>query len=189
MKVLLIDESESRSKQLQERLTAHGCAVFVHLGWGSVPLQTLLASYDPDVIVLDSRRPTRAALPDLLGFSPQKPTVVFAEEADGSSAEEIIEAGAHAYFVGDTQYLDVGCLLESAIAQFRRIEKLKQEIIDGHARLTERKVIDRAKGILMKSRSYSEDEAYHTLRRMAMEKKLRLADIAEQVVHMAELLQ
>lgn len=190
MKVLLADENEQRAAALRDRLNEAGCAVFVDLGLGSVPLATLIERYRPDLVLVDSASPTRKILEDLLRASREQPCplVLVSERADAELARDAVRAGAHAVLFGDVADVDLAPVLAAAHAQFERIEQLRAQIEQSAQQLAERKLIERAKGILMKSRDLTEDEAYQTMRRTAMERKIKLVQIAEQIVSIADLL-
>lgn len=190
MKVLLADEDENRARVLCERLTEAGCTVFVDLGLGTVPLTTLLLRYQPDALIVDARSPSRALIEELMLVSHEKPCpiVLCAEQAEPALARAAVKAGAQALIVGDATQLDFATVLEAACAQFEQLEHIKGELAAATRQLAERKLIERAKGILMKQRGLSEEEAYRILRSTAMERKARLVVIAEQVIAVADLM-
>jgi response regulator NasT len=99
-----------------------------------------------------------------------------------------VRAGAAAYVVGGLEATRVPAILQVALARFDFISALRSELGLAQQKLAERKFVERAKGLLMKARNLSEDEAYHTLRRMAMERNRRMGDVAKSVIEMAELL-
>lgn len=190
MKVLLVDENEARARILCERLTAADCAVLVDLGLGSVPLATLIARYQPELVLVDAASPTRALLEDLLHASQEQPCpmVLISAEGDALAADAAVKAGAHALIVGDPQAMELAPILASARAHFRKLEQLRTELAQTHQQLADRKIVEKAKGILMKQRGLSEDEAYQALRKLAMERKQKLVQIAEQVIAIADVL-
>ena len=99
-----------------------------------------------------------------------------------------MQAGVSAYVVDGMSAGRIGPIIEAAVARFEQYQALRRELEDSAARLSERKVIERAKGILMRSRHLSEDEAYRALRRQAMENNTRLAEVARQVIALSSLL-
>jgi response regulator NasT len=193
MRVLVVDESDERAALLREALTAAGHEVAASL---SSPLELLRAveTLQPDVIVIDTESPTRDVLEHvvMVSQSSPRPIVMFASDAGGAAIRDAVRAGVSAYVVDGMDSSRVSSIVEVACARFeeyqREFQRLKIELAEANLKLSERKVIERAKGLLMQSRGLSEDEAYHALRRLAMTKKQRLGDVAQQVIDTAELL-
>ena len=193
MRVLVVDESDERAALLREALTAAGHEVAASL---SSPLELLRAveTLQPDVIVIDTESPTRDVLEHVVMVSraSPRPIVMFASDAGGEAIRDAVRAGVSAYVVDGMDSSRVSSIVEVACARFeeyqREFQRLKIELAEANLKLSERKRIERAKGLLMQSRGLSEDEAYHALRKLAMAKKQRLGDIAQQVIDTAELL-
>jgi response regulator NasT len=114
--------------------------------------------------------------------------VLFTDEDDRSIIREAVRSGVTAYIVDGLAAERVVPIVQVAVARFEDYQTLKTERDLAQQKLAERKVVERAKGILMSKRGMSEDEAYHALRKMAMEKKLRMGEVAERVISMADLL-
>ena len=189
MRVLVVDESDERAALLREALTAAGHEVAASL---SSPLELLRAvdALKPDVIVIDTESPTRDVLEHVVIVSraSPRPIVMFANDAGGAAIRDAVRAGVSAYIVDGLDSSRVNSIVEVACARFEEYQKLKIELAEANLKLSERKLVDRAKGLLMQSRGLSEDEAYHALRKLAMSKKMRLGEIAQQVIESAELL-
>jgi len=193
MRVLVIDELEEdleeRAAILREGLARAGHEVVASL---SSPLELLRAveHLRPDVIVIDTESPTRDVLEHLVivSQSSPRPIVMFASDSGGQAIREAVRAGVSAYVVDGLDAGRVNTIVEVACARFDELQRLKVELADANLKLSERKLVERAKGLLMQSRGLSEDEAYHALRKLAMSKKLRLGDVAQQVLDAAELL-
>ena len=189
MRVLVVDESDERAALLREALIAAGHEVAASL---SSPLELLRAvdALKPDVIVIDTESPTRDVLEHvvIVSQSSPRPIVMFANDAGGAAIRDAVRAGVSAYIVDGLDSSRVNSIVEVACARFEEYQKLKIELADANLKLSERKLVDRAKGLLMQSRGLSEDEAYHALRKLAMTKKMRLGEIARQVIESAELL-
>ena len=189
MRVLIVDESDERAALLREALTAAGHEVAASL---SSPLELLRAvdALKPDVIVIDTESPTRDVLEHVVIVSraSPRPIVMFANDAGGAAIRDAVRAGVSAYIVDGLDSSRVNSIVEVACARFEEYQKLKIELAEANLKLSERKLVDRAKGLLMQSRGLSEDEAYHALRKLAMSKKMRLGEIAQQVIESAELL-
>jgi len=193
MRILIVDESDERAALLGEALTAAGHEVVALL---SSPLELLRAvdALRPDVIVIDTESPTRDVLEHvvIVSQSSPRPIVMFASDAGGEAIRDAVRAGVSAYIVDGLDAGRVNSIVEVACARFeeyqREFQRLKIELAEANLKLSERKLVERAKGLLMQSRSLSEVEAYHALRRLAMSKKQRLGDVAQQVIDTAELL-
>lgn len=189
MRVLVVDESEERAAILRGGLEEAGHEVVASL---SSPLELLRAveALHPDVIVIDTESPTRDVLEHvvIVSQSSPRPIVMFATDAAGDSIRDAVRAGVSAYVVDGLDAGRVNSIVAVACANFDEFQHLKSELAEANLKLSERKLVERAKGLLMQSRGMSEDDAYHALRKLAMSKKLRLGDVAQQVIDTAELL-
>ena len=193
MRVLVIDELaadlEERAETLREGLQRAGHEVVASL---SSPLELLRAveRLRPDVIVIDTESPTRDVLEHLVIVteSSPRPIVMFASDSGGDAIRKAVRAGVSAYVVDGLDATRVNSIVEVACARFDELQRLKDELADANLKLSERKLVERAKGLLMQSRGISEDQAYHALRKLAMSKKQRLGDIAQQLIDATTLL-
>jgi response regulator NasT len=189
MRVLIVDESGERTALLREALVSSGHEVAASL---TSPLELLRAveTLLPDVIVIDTESPTRDVLEHVVIVSQAspRPIVMFATDSGGEMIREAVRAGVSAYVVDGLDCSRVNSIVEVACARFEEFQRLKLELADANLKLSERKLVERAKGLLMQARSISEDEAYHALRKLAMSKKLRLGDVAQQLIDSASLL-
>src|SRR5688572_6758998 len=189
MRVLVVDESDERAALLRDALTSAGHEVAASL---SSPLELLRAveTLRPDVIVIDTESPTRDVLEHvvMVSRSSPRPIVMFSSDAGGDAIRDAVRAGVSAYVVDGLDSGRVNSIVEVACARFDEFQRLKYELADANLKLSERKLVERAKGILMKSRGLSEDDAFHALRKLAMSKKVRLGEVAQQVIESAELL-
>jgi response regulator NasT len=189
MRVLVVDESEERAALLREALTAAGHEVAASLS-SSLELLHAVETLHPDVIVIDTESPTRDVLEHvvMVSQSSPRPIVMFASDSGGEAIRNAVRAGVSAYVVDGLETSRVNSIVEVACARFDEFQRLKIELAEANLKLSERKLVERAKGLLMQSRGLSEDDAYHALRKLAMSKKQRLGDIAQQVIDTAELL-
>jgi response regulator NasT len=144
----------------------------------------------PDLVVIDSGSPGDGLLARLRELTTCRPlpVVLFTEEDSRTVIEEAVRAGVNAYIVDGLTHQRLAIILEVAMARFRENQRLRQELERAKNSLAERKVVERAKGILMKQRGFDEPQAYHALRKMAMDRNLRIGEVAENVVAVAELL-
>jgi response regulator NasT len=189
MRVLVVDESLERTALLTAALTSAGHEVAAAL---TSPLELLrtVESLKPDVIVIDTDSPTRDVLEHLVVVSQSspRPIVMFATDSGGEAIRQAVRAGVSAYVVDGLDATRVNTIVAVACARFEEFQRLRMELAEANLKLSDRKLIERAKGLLMQSRSLSEDDAYQALRKLAMSKKMRLGDVAQQVLDAAELL-
>ena len=149
-----------------------------------------IAQIQPDMIIVDAESGARDMLEHVVTAtrSARRPLVMFTDDHDTSNVGDAIAAGVNAYVVAGLAPERIKSVLEVAIARFEHEERLRAELIDARSRLDDRKVIDRAKGIVMKRQGIGEEEAYALLRKSAMDKSLKLADVAQRIVDVADLL-
>ena len=189
MRVLVVDESPERAELLREGLSRAGYEVAASL---TSPL-ALLKTIDelaPDVIVIDTDSPSRDVLEHLVVMSQHtpRPVVMFASDAEPEMIRAATRAGVSAYVVNGLSTERIKAIVDVAVARFQEMQSLRTQLADANRKLTDRKLIERAKGLLMKSRNLDEDAAYAALRKMAMDRKLKLADVAQKLVDAADLL-
>lgn len=189
LSIMIFDENRIRAAIIEEGLreAGHTHVVVLH---DIVGLARQIEIIGPDVIVIDIETPNRDMLEHLfqLTRSVRKPIAMFVDRSDSLSIEAAVEAGVSAYVVDGLRKERVKPILDMAVSRFKAFSRLQQELADAKSALEERKIIDRAKGILMKSRKLTEDEAYALLRQTAMNEKKKLADIAQSVVVAAAIL-
>lgn len=178
-----------RSRSLRIGLLEAGCNIVAVLPIDAF-LPDRLAQIQPDMIIVDAESQARDTLEHVVMATrdARRPIVMFTEDADTSHLRDAIAAGVTAYVVAGLAPDRVRPVLEVALARFEYEEKLKRELAEARSQLAERKVIERAKGILMQRHALSEPDAYSRLRKAAMDKGLRMGDIAQRIVDAAELL-
>ena len=189
LRVLLVDPSRERSAALASALEDEGHQVVGPLA-APADLHASVAAVDPDVVIIDLESPNRDTLEDMrrIGEERPRPIVMFVDESDDQSIRSAVRAGVAAYVVRGASPERVKPLLEVAIARFEEFQTLRSELARVKTSLADRKVIEKAKGILMQRSDLSEDEAYRALRRLAMNRNARLGEVARSVVEMAELI-
>ncbi len=155
-----------------------------------VGLARRIAGRNPDVVLIDVASPSRDVLEELtLASAPmERPVAMFVDESDGNLTRAAIEAGMSAYVVGGLRADRIKPILDAAIARFHMVQKMRAELTEIRRALEERKVIDRAKGILMRNRGIGEEEAYAMMRKAAMDQGRKLADLAQALVTASDLL-
>jgi response regulator NasT len=190
IKVLLLDENRGRGAMIAQALSDAGADFDVFRPDAASNLIKLVESYAPDVIIIEVDSPSRDTLEHLAIINEHnpKPVVVFSNDDDSALIGKAIRSGVSAYIVDGLAHHRVLGILEVAITRFREYQALKDELTQTKHQLAERKVIEKAKGFLMKQKSISEDEAFKALRKMAMDKGLSMAEIATSVMAVAELL-
>lgn len=189
MRVLVVDESAERAELLRAALRQAGYEVSSSLASPLALLKTVEA-VDPDVIVIDTESPSRDVLEHLVMVSRHtpRPVVMFTSDESPDKIRAAVRAGVSAYVVDGLDRGRIKPIVEAAVARFQQMQSLRTELAEANSRLAERKLVERAKGLIMKSRGLDEEAAYATLRKMAMDRKLKLAEIAQRVVDAAELL-
>jgi response regulator NasT len=189
LKVMIVDEVMERAEVLQRVLTQSGYEVIAYAP-STFDLHRQVGALKPDIIIIDTDSPDRDTLENLCVVSRDepRPVVMFTHDGDSEKIRAATKAGVSAYVVGGMTPERIGPIIGAAVARFEQFQALKREFEQLTDKLADRKVIERAKGILMKSRNLSEQEAYAALRRQAMENNARLADIARQVIAVAGLL-
>lgn len=187
--ILVIDENRIRAAIIEAGLreAGHERVTLIHDIAG---IAARIAEIEPDVIVIDLENPNRDMLENMFQLSRvvKRPIAMFVDRSDASSIEAAVDAGVSAYVVDGLRKERVKPILDMAISRFRAFSRLAQELEEARSELQGRKIIDRAKGILMRSKGISEHEAYALLRKTAMNQNRKIADIAQSLVTAAGLL-
>jgi response regulator NasT len=189
LKIAVVEENPVRAEILKAGLREAGHLDIVLIDETRRLLQTIYDT-DPDVVIISLQNPSRDTLEQLFQMSRvvKRPIAMFVDRSDRSAIEAAIDAGVSAYIVGSLQKERVQSILDVCISRFNAMARLQEELDKTRNALEERRVIDRAKGILMKAKGLSEEEAYRLLRKTAMNEKKKIAEIARSVVTAAELL-
>ncbi|MGV3742086.1 MAG: ANTAR domain-containing response regulator [Burkholderiaceae bacterium] len=180
-------EQAERARALRIGLLEAGYNILAALP-PDADLEQQIAKLQPDVIIVDEQ--SEAALKNVVAATAtaRRPIVCFTEDGDRQKMHAAIEAGVSAYVVAGLSADRVKAVLDVAIARFEVDQKLRDELNETKLKLAERKVIERAKGLLMERHHCSEDDAYRKLRRLAMDKNLKLSEIAQRMLDFADLL-
>jgi len=189
MRVLVVDESEERTELLRDGLRQAGCEVTASLSSPFALLESV-KNERPDVIVIDTDSPSRDVLEHIVMVTQHtpRPIVMFANDGAPDTIRNAVEAGVSAYVVDGLDPARLKTIVDVAIARFENFQTLRAQLADAEGRLEERKLVERAKGMLMKSRKLDEEAAYAALRRMAMDRKLKLGEVAQRIIDAADLL-
>jgi response regulator NasT len=188
LKILIVDESPIRAAILEEGLRESGYAKVVHIR-ETANLLARIYAIDPDVILMDLANPSRDILEQMFQMSRavKRPIAMFVDQSDTASIQASVEAGVSAYIVDGLKKQGIKHILDTCISRFNAFSRLQSELDQAKSALEERKVIDRAKGILMKHRHLTEEEAYALMRRAAMNENKKIAEIAQAVLTASEM--
>lgn len=189
LEIVVIDGNPLRTAILEDGLREAGYTR-VTLIADTTNLLAKLTAIEPDVILIDLENPSRDVLEQMFQVSRlvRRPVAMFVDQSDATMIQASVDAGVSAYIVGGLQKERVRPILDMTISRFHAFSKLQDELDEARTKLEQRKVIDRAKGILMSQRQMSEEDAYRLLRETAMSQKRKLADVAESVLTAAKLL-
>jgi response regulator NasT len=187
-RILIIDDARDRAAWLKASLELAEFDVVGVLTWEQVDEQSIQAA-SADVIIVDANAPGRDTLEQisLMSTTLDKPVVVLGAQKDQRSIQEAMRAGVSAYVAHTVQGEDLSGIIHVAAARFAEHKKLRDELKEAKNQLSERKLVDKAKGILMADHGYSEPDAYKRMRSMAMSKGKRMAEIAEAIIMAKEL--
>jgi response regulator NasT len=176
--ILLIDSEEERGRALAEKLAGFARV----LRADGADLAAKVEAARPDLIIIDMSLPDRDALEDIRTVAAANPVVMFAGTDDPEFAREAIAAGVCSYNLSGMAYADIKPIMASAVALFQRYRHVETELAAARALLEERRLIERAKAILMRDRKMTEPEAYRWLQKKAMNEARKLSQIVAEFV-------
>lgn len=187
--IVVIDPDKDRAFMIVDGLVEAADYRVTVIG-DTVGLARRLSELAPDMILIDLESPSRDSFEQIVSaLGPaERPVAMFVDHSDQQMMRSAIEAGVSAYVVDGLRKDRVKPVLETAIARFHAFQRVKKELETTKAALAERKVIDRAKGVLMKARGLSEEDAYALIRKTAMDQGRRVSEVAEGLVTAAGLL-
>ena len=187
-KIVIVDENPIRAAILEDGLHEAGHVQVVRIDEMTHLLARIYA-IDPDVILIDLENPSRDVLEQMFQVSRavRRPIAMFVDQSDAASTEAAVDAGVSAYIVGGLRKDRIQNILDLCISRFNAFSRLQNELDRTRSALEERKVIDRAKGILMKAKNLTEETAYAMLRKTAMNENKKIAEVAQSVITAAEL--
>ena len=189
MKIAVIEKDRDRALMIVDGLREAGDFDVTVVG-DDPGLAQRLSEIGPDIVLIDLANPRRDVLEEMaLAAAPmERPVAMFVDRTDEGITRAAIEAGMSAYVVDGLRKERIKPVLDAAIARFHMLARIRSELETTKAALAERKTIDRAKGLLMKAKGLSEDEAYALLRKTAMDQGRRIGDVAAALVTAADLL-
>ena len=189
LNVLVIDESRSRAGEICAGLALAGYRVAAILA-DADNLTSEVEKLQPDVILIDTESPSRDTLENLAVMNKDmpRPVVIFTHEDGQDAIRDAVKAGVSAYIVDGLDPKRIKPIVEVARARFEETQALRRELDEISQKLSDRKLVDKAKGVLMVARGLDEDAAYHAIRKLAMERGQPMARIARDVIDMAKVL-
>jgi response regulator NasT len=187
--IIVVEQDRDRAMLIVDALREAGPHRISIISSGT-GLARRVAETRPDLVLIDAGDPSRDALEELTlaAGTLERPVAMFVDRSDQSLTRAAIEAGVSAYVVGGLRAERIRPILDAAIARFHLFARMRTELAATKAALEERKLIDRAKGILMRAKGIGEEEAYGILRKTAMDQGRKLAEIASALVTASELL-
>ena len=179
LRILIVDRDPARAAVLEQALADAGHRVVGRTADEGSLLQ-IVSDTQPDVVIVDMDAPGRDTLEDLreVGRDNPKPIIMFSNNRDGDYIRQAVQAGVSAYVVDGLSKERILPIVEVAIARFREFQALRRELAEVRVQLADRKIVDKAKGILIQRKGLTEDQAYALLRKTAMNRGLRIADVA-----------
>lgn len=187
--IIVVEQDRERAMMIVDALRLSGEHRVQVIGSGT-GLARRVADLRPDLVLIDAGDPSRDALEELtLAAGPmERPVAMFVDRSDQGLTRTAIEAGVSAYVVDGLKSERIRPILDAAIVRFHMFQRMRSELAATKAALEERKLIDRAKGLLMRAKGIGEEEAYALLRKTAMDQGKRVADLAQALVTAADLL-
>lgn len=181
--ILIIDGNPDRASVVERGLVEAGWVRVSTIG-PSVNLLARIQALAPDVIIIDLENPDRDTLEQMFQVSRvvQRPIAMFVDQSDSQMIHAAIEAGVSAYVVDGLRQDRIKPIVETAITRFNAFDRLRRERDEAQSKLQDRKQVEKAKGLLMKHRGLSEEDAYTLMRRTAMKQNRKLSDIAQSVI-------
>ena len=190
LRVAIVEENSIRAAILLDGLREAGI-IDIDVIETTTSMLRRLSTFDPDVVIIGIENPSRDVLEQMFQVSKlvSRPVAMFVEHSDRLMIQAAVEAGVSAYVVDGLRKERVMAIVDMAISRFSAFDRLQRELVEARNELASRKIIERAKAILMRTRQFSEEEAYALLRQTAMNEKRKLVDIAHSVVTAASLLE
>jgi two-component system, response regulator / RNA-binding antiterminator len=189
LQIVIVDDSPIRAAILEGGLRESGYTNVVRLEGTANNLLARISAVDPDVILIDLENPSRDVLEQMFQVSRvvKRPIAMFVDQADSASIQASVDAGVSAYIVDGLKKERIKSILDLCISRFNAFSRLQTELEQTKNALEDRKIIDRAKGILMKRQNMTEEDAYALLRRTAMNENKKIAEIAQSVITASEM--
>jgi len=186
LKVLLFDDGSATTGALREAVCEAGCRIVGEISspWA---LAESVQKLQPDAVLMDVDSPSRDVLEQICVSSRDepRPIVMFTSDGSDTAIEAALSSGVSAYIVDGIAAERINAILQVAITRFRVDRRLREKLDDTEQRLAERKLVDRAKALVMQHEKLDESAAYHAMRKAAMSRGIKLADIAREIIRVA----
>lgn len=189
LKILLVNDTHKQVGRLRESLAEAGFDVVDEVS-SAFMIPRKVAALQPDIVMIDTESPSRDVLEQVVIVSQNepRPIVMVSDDGQPSAIRAAIKAGVSAYVVEGIDAGRLEAVLAVAQARFEEDQSLKEQVKVAENKLNERKTVERAKGMLMQLRGMNESDAYSAMRKMAMDRNIRIVDVAEKLLSMNELL-
>ena len=189
LKILLVNDTNKQVGRLRASLVQAGFDVVEEVS-SALMIPRKVASLQPDLVMIDTESPSRDVLEQVVVVSQDepRPIVMVSDDGQPTAIRAAIKAGVSAYVVEGIDAAKLESVLAVAQARFEADQALKQQVRVAEGKLNERKTVERAKGMLMQLRGMNEPDAYNAMRKMAMDRNIRIVDVAEKLLAMNELL-
>lgn len=189
LKILLVNDTQKLGGRLRDSLSQAGFEVVDEVS-SALMIPRKVASLQPDIVMIDTDSPSRDVLEQVVIVSQNepRPIVMVSDDGQPSAIRAAIKAGVSAYVVEGIDAGRLEAVLAVAQARFEEDQALKEQVKVAESKLNERKTVERAKGMLMQLRGMNESDAYGAMRKMAMDRNIRIVDVAEKLLSMNELL-
>lgn len=183
LRVLLVDDDPDRAASVRAALIVNGFEVVSQLA-NPLELYDAVNKWAPDVVIVDTESPSRDTLEHLALISRDapKPIVMFSSDGSNDAIRDAVRAGVSAYVVDGLVPTRLQPILRVAVERFAAEQSLKAELVQTKSALSERKLVDRAKGLIMKREGVDEDAAFRLLRKFAMDKGIRMGDASARMI-------
>ena len=188
-RIMLVDDTPTQSTILEQALLDQKLTVACRVQSAQGLIKNV-ELHQPDIIIMVLASPDQDTLDNMamLNQHNPKPVILFSGQSDSQIISQAVKAGASAYIVDGLNAHRIKPIMDAAIARFNEFQTLRIELQKTQSQLADRKVIDQAKGLLMKTKSLNEEQAYHTMRKMAMDQSKPIADIAKNILSVMSLL-
>ena len=189
MNLIIVTDSLNSTQPLIQIANKLGHRVLKYIG-SDDEVSDYVDSMNPDALIFICNEIDRTAIREMRSVAEKRPTpiLVFTRDTNGESIDAAVKAGASSYVVDCDDPTSLGSLLDVAKARFEEQQRLKIELRQSKKALDERKTIEKAKGIIMKTKNLSEDQSYNAIRKLAINRNKRISEIAEQIITAAEVL-
>ncbi|MBV1865740.1 MAG: ANTAR domain-containing protein [Rhodobacteraceae bacterium] len=189
LKIVVVDADKDRSFMIVDGLREAGDYHVTVLD-SVTGIARRLKELQPDIILIDLESPSRDSFEQIITATGplERPVAMFVDQSDSQMMKSAIEAGVSAYVVNGLRKNRIKPVIETAMVRFHKFARLKAELDATKTALSQRKQVDRAKGLLMKMRGLSEEEAYALLRKTAMDKGMRIPEVAQGIITAVEVL-